>query len=313
MVSGVTDVQNFKSNKVYYSTSLSQPPPSLSGKRFPESALRPWPPMYRTATASSAASARAQMATYQAMSVSSAKLNYTNNFNGDHYNNSNGGSIYGRTKFNFQQFNMAAAAAAASNGKYTSSTANMKNAKNYYLVSQPYVKNQLMLPNGGGAFYGHHTADYSKNFNGTMANNHNNNHSGINGNVLMVASDKEKNRFRKLRNPSTTTPPIRSSCACIRSKSMEDVRTEIVTDWTTYNKENYNEFKKNQRLNNGGAMGSVKHAGTRRSMDNLLEVDANFVKQRFQVGIFCYYTLQPFRFHSIYSFLVSLCVRLNFF
>lgn len=264
MVSGVTDVHSYKSNKGYYSAPPSQAPSTLSGKRFSESALRPWPPMYRTPAS------RAQMATYQAMSVSSAKLNYTNNFNGNHYNNSNN-SIYGRTKFNFQQFNMAASAAA--NGKYSSAT-NMKNAKNYYLVSQPYVKNQLMMPNGGGSFYGH-TTEFNNNANG--------NNTSSNNNVLMMA-DKEKNRFRKLRNPSTTTPPIRSSCACTRSKSMEDVRTEIVTDWTTYNKENYNEFKKN-RLNNGGPMGMMKQTGTRRSMDNLLEVDANFVKQRFQVGI----------------------------
>lgn len=265
MVSGVTDAQSYKSNKGYYSAPPSQTPSTLSGKRFSDSALRPWPPMYRPP------SSRTQMATYQAMSVSSAKLNFTNNFNGNHYNNG-ANSIYGRTKFNFQQFNMAATAAA--NSKYASST-NMKNAKNYYLVSQPYVKNQLVMPNGGGSFYGHTTTEYDGN------NNHNNN----NSNALMMG-DKEKNRFRKLRNPSTTTPPVRSSCACIRSKSMEDVRTEVITDWPTYNKENYNEFKKN-RLNNGGAMGQMKQAGTRRSMDNLLEVDANFVKQRFQVGHLC--------------------------
>lgn len=267
MVSGVTDIQTYNSNKGYYSSPPSQTPSTLSGKRFSDTAMRPWPPMYRSPAS------RAQMATYQAMSVSSAKLNYTNNFNANHYNNSNS-SIYGRTKFNFQQFNIAAAAAA--NNKYASTT-NGKNAKNYYLVSQPYVKNQLMMPNGGGSFYGH-TTEFNNNANGNQNNTNN---------VLMMA-DKEKNRFRKLRNPSTTTPPVRSSCACIRSKSMEDVRTEIVTDWATYNKENYNEFKKN-RLNNGGGVGLMKQAaGTRRSMDNLLEVDANFVKQRFQVGNFSF-------------------------
>lgn len=271
MVSGVTDVQSYKSNKGYYSAPSSQAPSTISAKRFSDGALRPWPPMYRSPAS------RAQMATYQAMSVSSAKLNFTNNFNGNHYNN--GSSIYGRTKFNFHQFNMAASAAAAA------SSTNMKNAKNYYLVSQPYVKNQLMMPGDAGSFYGR-TTDFKNGANGTHATNNNN--------VLMMA-DKEKNRFRKLRNPSTTTPPIRSSCACVRSKSMEDVRTEIVTDWATYNKENYNEFKKN-RLNNGGAMGLMKHAGTRRSMDNLLEADANFVKQRFQVGIDLNFNVGCYRF-----------------
>lgn len=267
MVSGVTDgIKSYKSNKGYYSAPPSQAPSTLSGKRFSDAGLRPWPPMYRSPAS------RAQMATYQAMSVNSAaKLNFMNNFNGNHYNNNT--SIYGRTKFNFHQFNIAAASAAAA------SATNMKNAKNYYLVSQPYVKNQLMMPNGGGSFYGH-TTEFNNNANGNHTNNNNTN-------VLMMG-DKEKNRFRKLRNPSTTTPPIRSACACTRSKSMEDVRTEIVTDWTTYNKENYNEFKKNRLNNNnnkGGAMGAMKQACTRRSMDNLLEVDANFVKQRFQVGI----------------------------
>lgn len=276
MVSGVSDIQTYNSNKGYYSSPPSQTPSTLSGKRFSDSALRPWPPMYRSPAS------RAQMATYQAMSVSSAKLNYTNNFNGNHYNNSS--PVYGRTKFNFQQFNMAAAAAA--NSKYASTT-NIKNAKNYYLVSQPYVKNQLMMTNGGGSFYGHTTE-----FNNNAINGNNTN----TNNVLMMA-DKEKNRFRKLRNPSTTTPPVRSSCACIRSKSMEDVRTEIVTDWPTYNKENYNEFKKN-RLNNGGAVGLMKQAGTRRSMDNLLEVDPNFVKQRFQVGNLFDFFLFALRFFS---------------
>lgn len=62
---------------------------------------------------------------------------------------------------------------------------------------------------------------------------------------------------------------------------MEDVRTEIVTDWPTYNKENYNEFKKN-RLNNNALL---KH-GMRRSMDNLLEVETTNFGKRFQVGTY---------------------------
>lgn len=272
MVSG--DIQSYKSNKGYYSAPSSHTPSSLSSsaKRFSDNALRPWPPMYRTPVS------RAQMATYQALSTAAAaKLNFNNNFNGANlygYNNSAAAAaIYGRAnKFNFHQFNMVAAAAAI-DGKYASAMnlANMKNAKNYYLISQPYMKNSLAMPspppsNGSaGSFYGRTTAEYPPN---------NNNNNG----PLMP---QDKNRFRKLRNPTQTTPPFRSSCAsCIRSKSMEDVRTEIVTDWPTYNKENYNEFKKN-RLNNN--IGMMKH-GVRRSMDNLLEVEATNFGKRFQVG-----------------------------
>lgn len=171
-------------------------------------------------------------------------------------------------------------AAAAADSKYAAAmnlannnnNANKKNAKNYYLISQPYMKNTLAMPspppsNGSsGSFYGRTTADYNTN-NGNL--------------ILMAPNDKDKNRFRKLRNPTQTSPVFQSSCAtCIRSKSMEDVRTEIVTDWPTYNKENYNEFKKN-RLNNNGLL---KH-GMRRSMDNLLEVETTNLGKRFQVRI----------------------------
>lgn len=282
MVSG--DIPNYKSNKGYYSAPSSHAPSSLSsgGKRYTGNALRPWPPMYRTPMS------RAQMATYQALSTAPpppppTKLNY-NNFNGNHYGYNN--SIYGRAnKFNFHQFNMVAAAAAE--GKYASAMnlANKKNAKNYYLISQPYMKNSLAMPspppsNGSsGSFYGRTTTTTAANAAADYPNN---------GNLMLMPQDKEKNRFRKLRNPTQTSPVFRSSCAtCIRSKSMEDVRTEIVTDWPTYNKENYNEFKKN-RLNNGGSAGNgaglglMKH-GVRRSMDNLLEVETSNFSKRFQV------------------------------
>lgn len=291
MVSG--DIPNFKSNKGYYSAPSTHTPSSLSSaKRYPGNALRPWPPMYRSPMS------RAQMATYQALSTSavaaaapppppsSTKQQFIqNNFNGNHYGYNN--SIYGRTnKFNFHQFNMVAAAAAAAaavagggDGKYASAMnlANKKNAKNYYLISQPYMKNTLAMPSpppsSGGSFYGRTTTAIAPNAVADYAAN--------NGNLMLMPQDKEKNRFRKLRNPTQTSPIFRSPCAtCIRSKSMEDVRTEIVTDWPTYNKENYNEFKKN-RLNNNNAL--LKH-GMRRSMDNLLEVETTNFGKRFQVG-----------------------------
>lgn len=284
MVSG--DIQNYKSNKGYYSAPSSHAPSSLSSaKRYSSNALRPWPPMYRQPMS------RAQMATYQALSTAPppTKLNYNNNFNGNHY------SIYGRAnKFNFHQFDMIAAATVE--GKYASAMnlANkQKNAKNYYLISQPYMKNSLAMPspppsNGSnGSFYGRTTADYPNN-----------------GNMMLMPQDKDKNRFRKLRNPTQTSPVFRSSCAtCVRSKSMEDVRTEIVTDWPTYNKENYNEFKKN-RLNNNGALGLMKH-GVRRSMDNLLEVETSNFGKRFQVGD-CFFFLSFFFFRSHFETLISI-------
>lgn len=275
MVSGVSEVQSYKSNKGYYSAPSSHPSSNpSSAKRFSDGALRPWPPMYRS---SSRSNLLHHQSNYQALSTSSAsaKLNF-NNLNG-HYNNSNN-AIYNRNKLNFHHLNMAPAL----NGKYASSMnlSNLKNAKNYYLVSQPYMKNSFILSNGNGAFYGR-TADINNN---NSNNNNINNNNNNNSNLIMADKDlyyqqsHEKNRFRKLRNP-TQTPPYRSSCMCTRSKSMEDVRAEIITDWPSYNKDNYIEFKKNRIY--GSALGG-KHS-TRRSMDNLLEVDtANFSK-RFQV------------------------------
>lgn len=91
---------------------------------------------------------------------------------------------------------------------------------------------------------------------------------------------------------STGNSTSRSGCPCVRSKSMEDVRTEVVsspntttttTDWPTYIKDNF------KNLNNGREMPqsastavstmmstATKHSNTRRSMDNLLKVDTNF-------------------------------------
>lgn len=283
MVSG--DIQSYKSNtKGYYpvhSTTNTATSNLAAVKRFSDSSLRPWPPMYR----STSTAARSQMATYQPMNSHSppAKLNY-NNFSGNNIGYHN--SIYGRAaaaaaatattnKFDLHKFNMVAAAAAI-DGKYASAMnlANMKNAKNHYLMSQSqYVDNSIGMPspptsNGStGSFYGRTANDERPN----------------NGNMLVMMPDKDKNRFRRLRNPTQLSPPFRSSCAtCVRSKSMEDVRTEIITDWPTYNKENYIEFKRN-RLNNGGPLGLLKH-DVRRSMDNLLEVETTNFGKRFQVG-----------------------------
>lgn len=247
MVSG--DIHNYKTSKGYY----SPPMPShmtAHSKRFSESpSLRPWPPMYKST------SSRSSNGSYQM----SPKLNF-NNINNGLYSNSSvyGSSVSGstRNKFNFHPLN---GGHHASSGKY-SSTFNMsngKNAKNYYLVSQPYMKNSMLFPAAPAPFYGR------------------------DGNVLAMEKDRsDKNRFRKLRNPTQQSPPQRGSCACVRSKSMEDVRTEIVTDWKAYNngKDSFQHINGKLR---GNGLGSAK-INTRRSMDNLLDVDTVYGKQ-FQV------------------------------
>lgn len=84
----------------------------------------------------------------------------------------------------------------------------------------------------------------------------------------------------------------RSSCPCVRSKSMEDVRSDVVVDWPTYIKDNFKNLNNGRELpptspsSNGGGGASTavptmlttatKHTNTRRSMDNLLKVDTNF-------------------------------------
>lgn len=79
---------------------------------------------------------------------------------------------------------------------------------------------------------------------------------------------------------------------------MEDVRTEVVvsSDWPTYIKDNFNNLNNGREFNgigNGPIISSIssslaatKHSNSRRSMDNLLKVDTNFVNRHggFQVS-----------------------------
>lgn len=62
---------------------------------------------------------------------------------------------------------------------------------------------------------------------------------------------------------------------------MEDVRTDVVVDWPTYIKDNFN------NLNNGrephAMTNGIRHGNTRRSMDNLLKVDTSCYGRGFQV------------------------------
>lgn len=252
MVSG--DILNYKSNKSYYAASSMQSSPHSMAptKRFSESpSLRPWPPMYKST------SSRSSNGSYQL----SSKLTF-NNFNNGLYSNS---SVYGggsgrssdrSNKYNFHPMNAGYHSSSNGSGKYSSSInlTNTKNAKNYYLVSQPYMKN--MMPTTKTPFYGR------------------------DGNMMAIEKEPtEKGRFRKLRHPTQQSPPSRGSCACIRSKSMEDVRTEIVTDWKAYNNGKDSFQNLGGKIRNGLASSKM---GTRRSMDNLLDVDTVYGKH-FQV------------------------------
>lgn len=94
---------------------------------------------------------------------------------------------------------------------------------------------------------------------------------------------------------STTNSTARSSCPCVRSKSMEDVRTEVVssnttTDWPTYIKDNFKNLNNGHEVPQSASTAvstmmstATKHSNTRRSMDNLLKVDTNFGGRPFQV------------------------------
>lgn len=102
--------------------------------------------------------------------------------------------------------------------------------------------------------------------------------------------------IRALRNPTQSSQPhqqhqqgspppptSRTTCPCVRSKSMEDVRTDVVVDWPTYIKDNFNNLNNGRELigNNNG----IKNGNTRRSMDNLLKVDTSSYGRGFQVHI----------------------------
>lgn len=260
MVSGVTDIHHsYKTNKGYYSAPAQ--PPSQGNKRFSDSpALRPWPPMYKSSSRPS--SNGTVNGNGNGNYHLSSNLNFNKINNGMYSNN----SVYSRNKFNFHPLN---------GGKYSSSVnlTNIKNAKNYFLVSQPYMKNSMILP--ATPFYGRDSNLLMVNKELVHHNNPNTNSNGSNN----LSNGSEKGRFRKLRHPTQQSPPQRP-CACVRSKSMEDVRTEIVTDWAAYNnKDSFNHFGK---MRNGLSNGK---SNTRRSMDNLLDVDTAYGKH-FQV---CFY------------------------
>lgn len=95
---------------------------------------------------------------------------------------------------------------------------------------------------------------------------------------------------------------------------MEDVRTEVVTDWPTYIKDNFNNLNNGREIMGNTSVSSTKNGQTRRSMDNLLKVDTSFGRG-FQVSIIytLYYFFQLFfsidENNSIYYVLI--CERDN--
>lgn len=222
MVSGVAEGTpvKYKSNKKgFFSSAPNQappPPPQATqaqppshlpniNKRFSDGDLRPWPPMY---TGRSPTNEHTHNNTHGSnnntnnthhsnnfRSLSGNKHNGSNNnyiHNGHNINktannsNANGNnyahSVYQRNKYNFHMGNgnksvssMTSLAASTKSGKGGSGGA--KQAQDYYMLSHPYVMNSLAVaPPSEGSVY-----------------------ASRDSNLVMVAKDREKNRFRKLR------------------------------------------------------------------------------------------------------------------
>lgn len=192
MVSGVTDVptkykskkngggffppQHHQSANGQLAAVSSPPHHPNSNKRFSDSDLRPWPPMYNTG------SVRPTDENFRSIASSKHSPNYKNtsaSTNGKSSNGQNNYSIYERNKFNFHNGKSvtSSSSAVSSNGSQINNGNNNNNhhAKDYYMLSQPYVMNSLSVPSDGSVY------------------------GGRDPNLLMAAKEREKNRFRKLR------------------------------------------------------------------------------------------------------------------
>lgn len=164
------------------------------------------------------------------------------------------------------------------NGNYN------KNIYNYDGPKQMlYQKEKPTFPSG------HHPSSNSTRSNSKPAkdyyylqNGHSNgsgraiSNSGYDQNRLIMDKMMKKESSPKYRPPQMQ--PSNSSCPCTRSKSMEDVRAEVV-HWTG-DRDKYYKFK-NER-----DVPKLNQRSNRRSMDNLLDEDYHFSK-RFQVGFKC--------------------------
>lgn len=104
--------------------------------------------------------------------------------------------------------------------------------------------------------------------------------------LLMIDKDDKIENSRKSKIP--TKYLSHNSCPCVgttnsRSRSMEDVRNDVVVDWpphiTNNNSKNMVGLNRIHPMIGNNNSGKI---GTRRSMDNLLEIDTSFGK-KFQV------------------------------
>lgn len=154
-----------------------------AGKRFSDSDLRPWPPMYN------GRAVRPSDENFRSLASSNGKgnANFKNasangggkkGASGSISNNNYNHSIYDRNKYNFHGNGGGKSVTSASS--MVSSNGNSKSAKDYYMLSQPYVMNSLSVPSDGSLYGGSHGGSRDVN-------------------LLMVAKEREKSRFRKLR------------------------------------------------------------------------------------------------------------------
>lgn len=104
------------------------------------------------------------------------------------------------------------------------------------------------------------------------------------------AATKSNERVRNIRSPVnsasanlTKTAKSTSSCACCKSKSMEDLRTNVIIDTDPYN---YNMQKNNERYINK-KLTRYNKSKNGRSIDNLIDIDStastNYGQRKYQV------------------------------
>lgn len=213
MVSGVTDAPTkYKSNKKGYYPSVAPHHRISSGssngggsgvmhhhqsslhntKRFSDGDLRPWPPMYTSGGRSSSGTpSSSDSSHFRSLSGGSGGQNGKSNPNyknimPNNKTNFSANSVYERNKFNFHHNGKAINGGVpishhlpSSNNRHSTTSSCCSSSKNankdyYMLTRQSYMMNGSAL----GSVYNGASRD---------------------SNLLMIAKEREKNRFRKLR------------------------------------------------------------------------------------------------------------------
>lgn len=163
-----------------------------------------------------------------------------------------------------------------------------RNNHKYNMGSGDPNKSTLQFINGQGKPFSFSPFPYGSSSISGMSTRFNNK------GLLMIDKEEKSESSRKSKMP--TKYSSHNSCPCVepvgttnsRSRSMEDVRNDVVVDWPPHNTNNNNNSKNNIGLNRihpmviGNNSGKI---GTRRSMDNLLEIDTSFGK-KFQVVVY---------------------------